>query len=212
MKFKHIIKPKIKNIYIKVDKNGEVTLTSSAYRKKEALALMEKKREWIKRAIDKSLARQKKDNIYKDNGRIYLFGRSYPFVYQKSSQEDISFDGDNIYYRYKILKDPKNWVEKFYKTEISKFISLRISYFSRKLSLYPKDIKYRKMKRRLGSCSGDDVLTFNTLLAKLPYEQIDYVIVHELSHIKHKNHSKDFWNEVSKIFPDYKEIRKSITL
>jgi predicted metal-dependent hydrolase len=87
-----------------------------------------------------------------------------------------------------------------------------MGYFSQKLSLCPKEVKYRKMKRRLGSCSISDVLTFNTLLAKLSYIEIDYVIVHELSHIKHKNHSKKFWHEVSKIFPNYKEIRNNITL
>jgi len=212
MKFQHIIKPGIKNIYIKVDKDGSVILTSSPFRKKEALALLEKKRKWIKSAIEKSLRYPRKDNIYADNGKVYLFGNPYTLVYAKGIREEISFNGKSVCYHSKTFANPQTAVEKFYKNEIHRYISLRISFFSKKLSLYPKEIRYRKMKRRLGSCSSSNVLTFNTLLSKLSHTEIDYVIVHELSHIKYKNHSKKFWEEVAKIFPNYKKIRSGISL
>ncbi|NPA73232.1 MAG: M48 family metallopeptidase, partial [Epsilonproteobacteria bacterium] len=85
-------------------------------------------------------------------------------------------------------------------------------YFSRKMGLYPQDIRFRKAKRRLGSCSYDNILTFNYLAIKLDKKEIDYIVVHELAHIKEKNHSKRFWSIVEKEFPNYKEIRKGINL
>jgi len=212
MKYTHIIKPGIKNIYIKVDKDGNVILTSSKFDKEEALKLLEDKKEWIQKAKDRIKSSPKKENVYANGGNIYLFGQKFSFIFIVAIKDDISFDGKTIFYHSKNHLYPQKIVERFYKNELEQYINLRIQFYSKQLSLYPKDIKFRKMKRRLGSCSYDNRLTFNTLLAKLNFLEIDYVIVHELSHIKHKNHSKEFWTEVSKIFPNYKEIRKNITL
>lgn len=74
----------------------------------------------------------------------------------------------------------------------------------------PKHIKFRHMKGRWGSCSSDGILTFNILLVQLPWEQIDYVIIHELSHMRHMNHSKEFWSEVESKCPNYKQTRKEL--
>ena len=72
------------------------------------------------------------------------------------------------------------------------------------------EIKYRKMKSRWGSCSSKRVLTFNTELIKINKELIDYVIVHELAHIKHMNHSKQFHALVEKYLPLSKRLRKEL--
>lgn len=212
MKYTHIIKPNIKHIYIRVDKNNNIILTSSSLMKHEAIKLLNKKKEWIKKAVKKNSLKQRKENIYEDKGTVYLFGKALELKFIFNEKETMLLDGTTLFYCGKKHLNPQKTVERFYKNELKNYIETKVKYFSKRLALYPKDIKYRKMKRRLGSCSYDNILTFNTLLAKLPKNEIDYVIVHELSHIKHKNHSKIFWEEVSKIFPNYKEIRKSITL
>ena len=66
------------------------------------------------------------------------------------------------------------------------------------------------MKTRWGVCNKNNSITLNSDLIKYGYEQIDYVIIHELSHFIHFNHSKDFWNLVNKYCKNYKEIRKSL--
>jgi predicted metal-dependent hydrolase len=74
-------------------------------------------------------------------------------------------------------------------------------------------VKYERIaikfqKTRFGSCSTKKNLNFNALVALMPSEILDYVIVHELSHLNQMNHSKAFWQEVEKIIPDYKKKRK----
>ena len=76
------------------------------------------------------------------------------------------------------------------------------------MDLYPTSISYRKNKRTWGSCNFKNGLNFNILLMKFPLEIMQYVVIHELSHIKHKNHSKNFWNLVEKYCPNYKQIEK----
>ena len=63
------------------------------------------------------------------------------------------------------------------------------------------------VKSKWGHCSFDNKIMLNLKLLNAPKEVLDYVINHELSHIKHKNHSKDFWNEVEKFSPNYKKIK-----
>lgn len=74
----------------------------------------------------------------------------------------------------------------------------------------PAAIKFRKAKRRWGSCNMKNELSFNTSLVQLPIECIEYIIVHELSHIKHKHHKRDFWLHVKKFMPSYKSCEKTI--
>lgn len=76
------------------------------------------------------------------------------------------------------------------------------------MNLYPTALKITSAKTRFGSCSGKDSICFSYLLMRYPDEAIDYVVVHELAHIKHKNHSKAFYTLIEKYLPDYKEREK----
>ena len=69
-------------------------------------------------------------------------------------------------------------------------------------------ITVRDQKSRWGSCSSKGTLSFNYRLIFAPPEILDYVVVHELCHLTHMNHSKDFWNMVASVMPDYK-VRKN---
>ena len=96
-------------------------------------------------------------------------------------------------------------VDNFYKEEATQFIPLLVAKCSEKMALSPTSIRFRKTKRQWGSCSGKNVLSFNTMIMKLPQSVIQYIIVHELAHIKHKHHQKSFWNLVELHLPDYKQ-------
>lgn len=99
-------------------------------------------------------------------------------------------------------------LDKFYKEEIKKYIPNLVDKYSKLMNLYPTSISYRKNKRTWGSCNFKNGLNFNILLMKYPIRIMEYIVIHELSHIEHKNHSKRFWNLVEKFCPEYKKIEK----
>lgn len=96
-------------------------------------------------------------------------------------------------------------LNKFYKETAIKTITPIVEDYSRIMNLYPKEVKFRKNRSRWGSCNSQNVINLNYFLMKLPIESIEYVIVHELAHIKHKHHQKEFWKTVEKYMPDYKK-------
>ena len=87
-------------------------------------------------------------------------------------------------------------------------IPARVAYYAPIVGVSYNRIAIRDTKTRWGSCSKDGNLNFNFRLVKMPVEILDYVVVHELCHRIHMNHSKEFWAEVERVIPDYKERRK----
>ncbi len=215
IKYTHIIKPGLKNIYIRIGKNGEVVLKCSPSMQKESIEFLHKKLKWIEKTLQRLKDVDIRQNIYKNDGCVWFLGKKYPLVFIRHDKKraKLSFDNEKFYfYHIDSSEECEKSIDKFYKQEAKRLFVKRVEYYSEKMGLYPKDIKFRKTKRRLGSCTYDDILTFNYLAVKLSVYEIDYIVVHELAHIKEKNHSKDFWEIVSQEFPNYKDIRKNITL
>lgn len=88
--------------------------------------------------------------------------------------------------------------------EAMKIIPQRVAYYAPLIGVTYKRITIRNQKTRWGSCSSKGNLNFNCLLMLTPPEVLDSVVVHELCHLKHMNHSKDFYAEILKVFPDYR--------
>lgn len=80
--------------------------------------------------------------------------------------------------------------------------------YSRQLGVTPTGIKITSAKKRFGSCNGNNGICFSLYLMQYPPQAIEYVVVHELCHIRHHNHSKAFYALVESVLPDYKEREK----
>lgn len=80
--------------------------------------------------------------------------------------------------------------------------------YSAVMGLTPSSVKITSAKTRFGSCSGKNAICFSWRLMAYPQAAVEYVVVHELAHIAHHNHSKAFYNTVKKYMPDYKERQK----
>ena len=91
-----------------------------------------------------------------------------------------------------------------------KYIPERVAYFSKIIGVTYGRITIRNLKTRWGSCSSAGNVNFNYQLYYLPDELLDYVVVHELAHRRHMNHSKEFWSEVARYCPDYRARRKQL--
>ncbi|MBL7022319.1 M48 family metallopeptidase [Patescibacteria group bacterium] len=97
-----------------------------------------------------------------------------------------------------------------YKDKALKLAQERIQFYNIKYKFKYNKIRIRNQKTRWGSCSQKGNLNFNYRIIFLSEQMRDYIIVHELCHLKEFNHSKRFWKLVSSILPDYKKIRKDL--
>ncbi|MCG3704954.1 M48 family metallopeptidase [Aliarcobacter butzleri] len=177
---KLVNKKNVKHCYIRVLKEDLIEIKSNIYFSLyDAKILVEKRKNWLENAIKKV----SKNALLEDE-----------FLYLGEIKKLQDFNIKNL--------------DKFYKNEIEKILPNIVEIFSKKMDLYPTSISYRKNKRTWGSCNFKNGLNFNILLMKFPLEIMQYVVIHELSHIKHKNHSKNFWNLVEKYCPNYKQIEK----
>jgi predicted metal-dependent hydrolase len=101
----------------------------------------------------------------------------------------------------------KDLFTQWYKNEAKEKIPGRVDYYSDHLRLFPKGVKITSAKYRWGSCSPDNRLSFSWRIIMASLSVIDYILIHELVHIKEKNHSKRFWGHVESILPDYRRQR-----
>ncbi|MEK7582914.1 MAG: M48 family metallopeptidase [Patescibacteria group bacterium] len=94
--------------------------------------------------------------------------------------------------------------------DVLRVVEHRIDLYNKHYRCDFNDIKIKKMKSRWGSCSKKKNLNFNARLAELPDYLIDYVVVHELCHLKEFNHSRSFWSLVAQTIPDHKNRRREL--
>ena len=99
-------------------------------------------------------------------------------------------------------------LEKRYRDAAKEYIPKRVEYYHSFTGGSYEKITIRDQKTRWGSCSSKGTLSFNYRLMLAPPRVLDYVVVHELCHLTHMNHSANFWNMVASILPEYKEYRK----
>lgn len=93
---------------------------------------------------------------------------------------------------------------------ISQKIVDRVRFYQKKMGVTVGRVAIRNQKTQWGSCSAKGNLNFNYQIYYLPDELLDYVVVHELAHRRHMNHSDEFWREVEKYFPMYRQCRKRL--
>ena len=94
------------------------------------------------------------------------------------------------------------------KAEARRVIPPKVDYYAKLMGVKPKSVKITSAHSRFGSCSGQNGLCFSYILMRYPEEAIDYVVVHELAHIKHHNHGRSFYAFIGKFMPDYKQREK----
>lgn len=106
-----------------------------------------------------------------------------------------------------VLKYTPKEIEQL-REQTRKLVTERVKYYAPIVGTTYNQIAIRTQHTRWGSCSSKGNLNFNCLLALVPADVLDYVVVHELCHRKELNHSGEFWKEVAKVFPDYKQQQK----
>ncbi|MBQ9945030.1 MAG: M48 family metallopeptidase [Clostridia bacterium] len=107
-----------------------------------------------------------------------------------------------------LFREASSEEEKELRKKAKAVLPEKISRYSSLIGVMPTRITITGARTRFGSCSGKNSISFSFYLMRFPEEAIDYVVVHELCHIKHHDHSKEFYKEIEKILPDYKQREK----
>ena len=98
-------------------------------------------------------------------------------------------------------------LERWYRREAGTHFAARIAHYAARLGVRPSKLTVRGQRSRWGSCSSKGTLSLNWRLMMVPGALVDYVVVHELCHLRHMNHSPSFWAMVAAIVPDYRQCR-----
>ena len=96
-------------------------------------------------------------------------------------------------------------LEKWYRAETLNIVTKRIDYYADNFKDKVTNIRVKEQKRRWASCTGENAILFNWRISMARADVIDYIVVHEMCHMDHRDHSKYFWNRVEEIMPNYKE-------
>lgn len=130
-----------------------------------------------------------------------------------SNKSKLLYPNNNFYYPYWIEteiieknEDIKNFLSNIFYADTKKYLDI----YSNKIWFKYKSFKIKDLKSKWGSCSYNQEIIINLKLAYLPKEYLEYVCAHEITHLKHKNHSINFYNELTKLFPDYLKLRKKL--
>ncbi len=197
-----IEKKNIKNLYIRVTEDLKIKVTCSKfYTKNMVLKILNENIKSISNMIDK----QTKKNTTKNKEKYSLLGKPLNIIYKDVKKAN--YDENNV-----IVKDDamlNKWYISKAKEIFREYLDEAYYVFDEKIP-YPK-LKVRNMKTRWGVCNRkDNSVTLNLELIKKDHKYLNYVVVHELSHFVHFDHSKAFWKTVEKYCPEYKLVRKEL--
>ena len=205
-------KKRKKTISLQVETDGTI-LIYAPYRTPmgEIDKFFNQKKRWLKRIIEEREARleeiKPKEYLI---GELFLYlGIQYPLIIADVSEgsDSLAFSaGQFVLARDMVYQGRKLFID-WYKNKSQEYIEKTLKHYSRALGLNPGGIRISNALSRWGSCSPNNNLSFSWRLIMAPCPVIDYVVVHELTHMKEKNHSMRFWGLVAKTIPDYKKQR-----
>ena len=202
----YVQRKNVKNINLKVNIDKKVTLSIPMKMPLDkAKDFVKKKANWIKKQQDfyDTFAEQKENITFEDGETVYLLGKQYKMKIISDNHNSVIINNKyiEIHIKEKYI-DNKNYIKKVYEKWLKQ-------YALKKYGIKIPTIEIRQMKTRWGSCiPACNKVIFNLNLIKTPICCIEYVVLHELSHFKHQNHSKNFYNFITIFMPDWKERKK----
>ena len=202
-----LTRSKRKTQCIAVSKEGKLIVRAPLRLPVRAIeAFLAEKSDWIreKMALHRQISDEKIKFQLAEGSLLPFLGKEYPIRIGRDAlliEEEILLPGNDLYKE----------AEAFYRQEARRLLPEKAAFWGEKMGLTPQSISVTGAKTRWGSCSAKGNLNFSWRLMRAPQEAVDYVVVHELAHLKELNHSKAFWNIVKAVMPDW-EYRRELLI
>lgn len=210
MKIDQIIRTKRKSIALIVEPDGRLVVRAPIrISDADIKHLVKQKERWIrekqKQVKDKST--QSKPKVYMDGEEFLYLGKSYQLKIVADLNRALVLSR-KFYLSRRVLPKAEIVFTEWYREQARAVISERVKLYAARHGFKYRKIRITSARTRWGSCSSMGNLNFTWRLVMAPPEVIDYVVVHELAHLRVNNHSKEFWKQVERIMPDYKQRLK----
>jgi len=209
MKIDELIRSKRKTVALIIDANGRLVVRAPL---RTPLAFIQEfvvsKHAWIesKRALVKKLPPPRPVHKFQEGECFWYLGKTYPLKIVAHTRRSLTLE-EAFYLPKTTQKQSRLLFETWYKKQARQVISERVQWYAQKFGFSYQKLRLSSARTRWGSCSNRGTLSFTWRLVMAPLEVIDYVVVHELVHLRFPNHSKAFWGEVEKIYPVYRQMR-----
>ena len=207
-----------------VQPNGVIELrTAIGARRAELMDFLQAHREWLLRSLQRVRERKRLHPLktLRDGEELLFLGRPHTLRLQAAAVRSarVLLAPDTLLLqvpqrqwseKFLLEECPQFWpaVWRFYEESAHRLLPDRVRYYAEKMQQYPESVKIRGYKTRWGSCSYGGHISFNWRLLFAPLEIVDYIVVHELAHLRHYNHSPRFWQLVQSQMPNCRAQRQ----
>ncbi len=200
-----------KTLSIYLERDGKISvLAPETFTSQQIEEVLERKRGWIYKGLaeweDLNATRVKREYV---NGEGFLYlGRAYRLQIVKQQDKPLMLKNGYFCLREQSLPKADDAFKEFYRQKGIKKLCERVVYYQNKIGVQSHDVRVLELKNRWASCSEKGNLNFHWKCMMVPLTVLDYIVVHELAHLHHKNHTTAFWNEVDKLIPDYQDRKQ----
>ena len=212
-----INRKRIKNLYLRLDGNTVIASVPLRMPEYEVYRFIESRRDWIYRVYDYQSYKNRVGRLYHGGDTFYIYNVPYRLEFLQG-RKNVSIKGNTIYLSYKDNSEDRikylyKFLDKYLLIKAEEYLNKHIGFLKDYgYELYP-EIGCRIMKTRWGVCyTRKNRISISSYLIHYPFDCLEYIIVHELTHFIVPNHSKRFYSIVSNNMPDYKKAVEKLKL
>ncbi|MEM2022074.1 MAG: SprT family zinc-dependent metalloprotease [Archaeoglobaceae archaeon] len=212
-----IERKQVKGINIRVTWNGKVIVSVPKEINDEMIErVLKRKTDWILRKLEEMKVRREQLPLFYqfvDEETFWILGRPTTLKVINSSKNGVNLKGEKLIVRVteNDIDRVKQIIVKWMQEQTLKIVNEKVEKFAKILGVKPERIEVKNWKDKWGLCYiNKRVLKFNWRLVQLPESLIDYVVIHELAHLRYQKHDGNFWTLISKTVPDWKTRHKEL--
>ena len=211
-----IIRSRRRTRTIEINVSQGVVIAAPVATTPEAIRdIVQRRAKWILRRTALEVV-QTVERTFADGESLPYLGRSVPIELTEGPGRRVSVRFERGFFRLNVpsqmeraerLRSIRDAFSAWYRRRAVEYVNRAVTQWTLKVGAPPSAVLIRNQRQRWGSCSPTGVLRINWRIVMAAPDLIDYVVVHELAHLLHHNHSKDFWAEVTRVMPDFRTRR-----
>jgi len=193
---------------LEIDEWGKLTIRApKKATEKEIQQVIVEKQRWILTKQQSAKKKRPKDYSFDGTEEFFFLGKRYSVLFH-TEKVKIKFDGEKFLISEKYRDKLQDIMTAWYKDKALKISSFLTDKYTDKLGIKHRNVKITSAKTRWGSCSSQKNININWRLVLAPLQVLEYVVAHEVAHLKFMDHSTNFWQTVGELQPSYKTYKK----